>query len=224
MGRHSADAPADLPGDEPDDGLPDFGEHGNYSPPSIPARSPPGYRRRVGVAIGIVMLGVILLVFGIVTLTIGDDPQTSAGQDTTVLPPTTLPPTTLPPTPLPPTPAETVSTSQPAPVTTTSAATESSQVLPVTVPNNVPDLTVGLATRVAAALEAGGWPITELLNYSETQVPVTTVFFTPGNEAEEAAAHALVAQFPEITGGAEPRFEGLDGVGLTVAAVGDWVP
>ncbi|MEJ7770926.1 MAG: LytR C-terminal domain-containing protein [Geodermatophilaceae bacterium] len=214
MGRHSADAPAALPGDEPDDGRPDFGEDRNYSPPSIPARSPPGYSRRVGVAIGIVMLGVILLVFGIVTLTTGDDPQTSAGQDTTVLPPT----------PLPPTPAETVSTSQPAPVTTTSAAPESSQVLPVTVLNNSPDLTVGLATRVAAALEAGGWPITELLNYSETQVPVTTVFFTPGNEAEEAAAHALVAQFPEITGGAEPRFEGLDGVGLTVAAVGDWVP
>jgi len=94
--------------------------------------------------------------------------------------------------------------------------------LPVTVLNN--SAVNGLAARVAAVLEANGWPIADLRNYSETQVPATTVFFTSGAADEEAAALALVAQFPQIAGGAAPRFDGLDGVGLTLTAVGDWLP
>lgn len=211
MGRHRADAASAVPGEEP-------GQTGGFSEdkadgqPALGSPAPPpGYRRRVAVAVGVALLGVILLVFGFVSLTTTNDPpiassqvtpQGTEGQSTVVPPVTTLPP--LP--------------------TTTSAGPSSPEMLPVTVLNNSPDLTAGLATRVADALQAGGWPIAELLNYSDSQPSATTVYFTPGNAAEQAAAQALVDQFPEIEGGVEPRFDGLPGTGLTVAAVGDWLP
>jgi len=158
------------------------------------------------------VVGLVLLVFGFLSLTSTDDPPSTASQGTSNSPADS--PTTTPATPS---------------VTTTAAASTSPAppappVLPVTVLNNSPNLTAGLATRVAAALEAGGWPIAEVSNYEGTQLPETTAFFTPGNAAEEASARALVAQFPEITGGVQPRFDGLAGTGLTVAAVGDWQP
>jgi len=165
-------------------------------------------RRRVAVAVGVAMLGVILLVFGLISLLSTDDPPTASSQTSSSA-------------------AETVATTQPTVVTTTAATSTRPPVpafLPVTVLNNSPDLEAGLATRVAAALEAGGWPIADLANYDRTQVEATTAFFTPGNAAEQAAAQALSVQFPEISGGAVPRFDGLDGAGLTVVAVGDWDP
>lgn len=194
-------------GGEPDGQRAYFDDHQNDSVARVAAPTSSGFRRRVGVAIGLVTLGVLLLVFGIVTLTTTDDPQSTTSQDNAGIPLTS---------------SATVSPPAPAPDPGTSAGPTSPVVLPVTVLNN--SSLIGLASKVAAELEAGGWPIAELLNYSETQVPATTVFFTPGNAAEQAAAQALVSQFPEITGGAEPRFEGLDGAGLTVAAVGDWQP
>jgi len=209
MGRHSAPEPAVPSDDEPDGQSDDFDSSQSVADFSAFSHTHPGSRRRVSLAVGLVMLGVILLGFGFVSLTMGDDPQNTSqqtnGQDTTAVPLTT---------------SATVATSEPAPPT--SPAPPSPAVMPVTVLNN--SAVGGLAARVAAELEAGGWPIAELLNYSETQVRATTVFFSPGNAAEEAAAQALITQFPEITGGAKPRFNGLDGSGLTVAAVGDWVP
>ncbi|MGI8720691.1 MAG: LytR C-terminal domain-containing protein [Geodermatophilaceae bacterium] len=219
MGRHSAQAPATPSGDDPD------GEAaGSYSDEyenllvgrgaaPVRARS----RNRVGFAVGLVLLGVILLVFGLITLTTDPDPPTTAGQDSSVTATTLV--ASTPALSLQPTLSPSATSEPPA---QTSAAPPSQEVLPVTVLNN--SAMSGLASRVAVELEAGGWPIAELLNYSETQVPVTTVFFTPGKPMEKAAAQALAAQFPGITGGAKPRFDGLDGSGLTVAAVGDWVP
>ncbi len=216
MGRHSAAAPATPSGKDPDGNAADFDENASY--PShrhaAPVRSGP--RRRVGFAVGLVILGVILLVFGLITLTTTDVPETTAGQDSTE---SAQPPAATGTSPSPqPTPSPSA-TPAPAP---TSAGPPAAAVMPVTVLNNSP--LTGLAARIAGELEAGGWPIAQLLNYSETQVPVTTVFFTPGKPKEKAAAQALAAQFPEITGGAKPRFEGLAGTGVTVAAVGDWVP
>lgn len=150
------------------------------------------------------------MVFGVITLTQADDPATTSSQDSATQATATT--------------AQTPSSTVPSSAPVTSSASQSPEMLPVTVLNNSPGLTPGLATNVADALEAGGWPIAELLNYSETQMSATTAFFTPGNAAEESAAQALVVQFPEISGGAQPRFEGLAGAGLTVAAVGDWVP
>lgn len=209
MGRHSADRPSAPSGEQPSkrDAFTDYetGEHDVVSP-----SSPPGSRRRVAVAAGIALLGVILLVFGLVSLLgSNDDPQATTGQNSSSA---AAEPTAV---------STTATAATTPPVTSTAPAPE---FLPVTVLNNSPDLTAGLATRVAAALEAGGWPIVELINYDETQLDVTTAFYTPGNADEEAAAQALVSQFPEIAGGAVPRFEGLAGTGLTVAAVGDWMP
>lgn len=208
MGRHSADAASAVPGEEPgQSGVVNEYETGTQpavGPPRPPA--PPGYRRRVAVAIGVALVGIVLLVFGFISLTTTADPPANDAQNTTVAVSTPA-----------------VTTTQ-APVTTTSTPPPAPAVLPVTVLNASPELTPGLATSVAAALEAAGWPIVELRNYDTTEITQTTAYFTPGNAAEEAAAQALVAQFPEITGGAQPRFDELLGSGLTVATVGDWQP
>ncbi len=160
-------------------------------------------RRSMFVGIGATSLAIILLVI----VFIGLNPPLPDGQSTSGTTGTSEATGTAEP-----------STSDPAPTT----GPASSVVLPVTILNNSP--VNGLAARVATVLAASGWPIAALLNYSETQVPATTAFFTPGNATEEAAARAMVAQFPQISGGAKPRFEGLDGSGLTLAAIGDWVP
>jgi len=204
MGRHSADAAGASAEDRPQ---PDaFDDYDTASVGRVVAPTPPGFRRRVAVAVGVALLGVILLAFGIISLTnTTEDPSTNSQETDAVTQP----------------PAATTAVST-RPALTTSTVPTAPAVLPVTVLNNSP--VEGLAARVAEVLEAGGWPIAELLNYDETQAEATTVYFTPGNAAEETAAQALIAQFPEITGGAEPRFEGLAGSGLTVAAVGDWLP
>ena len=209
MGRHREDAVSGAPDEEL--GRPDqFGDYDTDSTSRIVASSVS--RRQVGLAVVVALLGIVLLVVGIITLITPEDPSSASGQDT---PAAGAAPSVT---------TGAAATTTPSTAPTTSAAPQSPAVLPVTVLNNSPDQAAGLATRVAAALEAGGWPIVELLNYDQTQLTASTVFFTPGNAAEEAAAQALVIQFPEISGGAQPRFEGLAGTGLTVAAVGDWLP
>lgn len=160
-------------------------------------------RRPWAVATGLGGLVVVLLISAITWLTSGlqDSPNNNAAA-TSVAPTVSIATTTSVP---------------PAALRSTSPA-----VLPVTVLNN--SAVNGLAARVAAVFEASGWPIRDLRNYTETRRPATTAFFTPGNAAEQAAAVALVAQFPQIAGGVEPRFPGLDGVGVTVTVVGDWLP
>lgn len=211
MGRHSAGGPSARSGEQPS-GRDAFSEYETDEQDVVSPSTSPAVGRRVAVAGGVALLGVILLVFGLVSLlSANDDPQSTASQNTSSADETTAAETTT---------ATTASTTPPV----TSTAPPAPAFLPVTVLNNSPDLTAGLATRVAAALEAGGWPIVELINYNEIQLDATTALFTAGNAAEEAAARALVTQFPEISGGAVPRFDGLPGSGLTVAAVGDWLP
>ena len=209
MGRHSADGPSAPSGEHPSR-RDAFGDYETGEQDIVVPSASPALRRRVAIAVGIALLGVVLLVFGLVSLlSTDDDPQTASGQNTASAAQTTAVPSVT-----------TAETTPPA----SSTAPPAPEFLPVTVLNNSPDLTAGLATRVAAELEAGGWPIVELLNYDQTQLDETTAFFTPGNAAEESAAQALVVQFPEISGGAVPRFDGLAGTGLTVAAAGDWLP
>lgn len=177
-------------------------------PPVTPAQ-----RRRIIAAIGMTVVGLILLVFGFISLTSTDDPPSAASQETLATAATTTTVTTT---------MTAVSTTPPS--TSSSVGSPAPVVLPVTVLNASPDLTPGLATRVADTLAAAGWPIADVQNYDASQIAVTTVYFTPGNAAEETAAQTLVTQFPEIAGGAQPRFPDLGGSGLTVAAVGDWLP
>lgn len=211
MGRHSADAASAVPDEHTGRSDHDIDDDTDTMAAVARPPPPPGYRGRVAVAVGVALLGIVLLVFGFISLITTNDPPPASGQGSSPAPPATAGSSAA-------TAAETAATQAPGTGQTSAAPA----VVPVTVLNN--SSVVGLASRVACALEAAGWPIAELLNYNETQVPATTVYFTAGNAAEEAGAHALAAQFPEITGGVEPRFDGLDGTGLTVAAVGDWLP
>jgi hypothetical protein len=68
-----------------------------------------------------------------------------------------------------------------------------------------------LAKRAAARFHAGGWPIT-LTGAFRGRIPVTTVYYAPG---QQASALALQKQFPAIER-VRPRFATLPGSGLTV--------
>jgi hypothetical protein len=93
----------------------------------------------------------------------------------------------------------TTTTSRPTTTTTTSQTRppgdgngEPGKSVPVRVLNN--SKIKGLAATAADDLRADGWQVTEVGNYSATNVPETTVYFRPGT-AEEAAARALAAEF-----------------------------
>ena len=69
----------------------------------------------------------------------------------------------------------------------------------------------GLAARVKERLEAGGWTVTGIDDF-RGNVPATTVYYPRGLQA---AARALMAQFPEI-GRIRPAFSGISTTQLTV--------
>ncbi|MFC4854320.1 LytR C-terminal domain-containing protein [Actinophytocola glycyrrhizae] len=64
--------------------------------------------------------------------------------------------------------------------------------VPVRVLNN--STVSGLAATAADDLREDGWQVTEIGNYSASNLPETTVFFRPGT-TEEAAARALATTF-----------------------------
>ncbi|MCU1589227.1 MAG: hypothetical protein JWP11_483 [Frankiales bacterium] len=89
------------------------------------------------------------------------------------------------------------------------AAPAAAPKLPLTVLNN--SNVNQLAKRAAARYQAGGWPI-KLTGAFRGRIPVTTVYYEPG---QQASAVALQKQFPAIER-VRPRFAGLPGSGLTV--------
>jgi hypothetical protein len=96
--------------------------------------------------------------------------------------------------------------------------------LPVTVLNETS--ITGLAARVSGAVKAGGWPVTDVGTYTPKDIATTTVYFTQGDDAQRAAAVALVDQFPQVHGPV-PRFFDVPGQptpGLVVVTTGDWKP
>ena len=86
-------------------------------------------------------------------------------------------------------------------------------VAPLFVANNTREQ--GKAHRAATKFQKGGWPISGTGNYRGRQLAETTVYYTPGNDRERAAAESLHQQFPQVKGVA-PRFAGLPGHGLVV--------
>lgn len=107
-------------------------------------------------------------------------------------------------------------TGTPAPTATSTAPAQAAPELPLLVLNN--SRIHGLATRAAAELRAGGWPVRGTGNF-RGRVEMTTVYYAPG---EEASARRLVADFPKVRRVA-PRFPGLPGSGLTVVVTRDWL-
>jgi hypothetical protein len=108
-------------------------------------------------------------------------------------------------------------------------AVEPTAAAPVRVPVTVLNATDvdGLAAKISAAVVGGGWESPGVGAYLGGDVPVTTVFFTEGDETQRQAALQLVDMFPQITGPA-PRFFELPpevvAPGLVVVAAGEWVP
>jgi hypothetical protein len=97
--------------------------------------------------------------------------------------------------------------------------------VPVTV-LNATDVT-GLAAKISATVVGGGWESPGVGAYRGGDVPVTTVFFTEGDETQRQAALQLVEMYPQITGPAPRFFElppDVTAPGLVVVAAGEWVP
>ena len=74
----------------------------------------------------------------------------------------------------------------------------------------------GLAARVAARFEAGGWPVRETGSL-RGRIRATTVYYEPG---QEAAASELARRFPFVVR-VLPRLPDLPGEGLTVVVTRD---
>ncbi|WP_155858773.1 LytR C-terminal domain-containing protein [Candidatus Blastococcus massiliensis] len=159
------------------------------------------------VAMGVVALGVL----GVYQFT---SPQTDEAAATTQQAPAPAP--VAPVAPLPELPEDTAPVEPP--VTT-----------PVRAPFVVLNATTvnGLAAKIAGTVGAGGWESAGVGAYQGTDVPVTTVFFTEGDETQRQAAIQLVDQFPELQGPAPRFFElpaDVTAPGLVIVAAGDWQP
>jgi hypothetical protein len=91
---------------------------------------------------------------------------------------------------------------------------------PLTVLNNT--VQPGLAESAAARFSATGWQVALVGNFAG-RIPSTTVYYTPGDAAQQRAAQALAAQFPGIHR-VLPRYSGLPPTpaGLVVVLTRDW--
>jgi hypothetical protein len=108
-------------------------------------------------------------------------------------------------------------------------AVEPTPAAPVRVPVTVLNATDvnGLAAKISQTVVGGGWESPGVGAYLGSDVPVTTVFFTEGDEKQRQAALQLVEMFPQITGPAPRFFElppNVQAPGLVVVAAGEWVP
>lgn len=191
------------------------------------ALAAPGTTRLVGIAV--VLVGVALLIFGVVALgggspdsgaapappSIGSPasntpppPTEGSGVGSTVAPSPTAAPTTVPTT-VPPR-----TTVAPVPPRTTAARA------PLTVLNN--SVIRGLADRAATAVQSRGWQVAQVGNFAG-QLPATTVYYTPGNSGEEAAARELAREFPQVSQ-VLPRYAGLPPTpaGIVLVVTKDW--
>lgn len=158
---------------------------------------------------GVALLGVaaVALVIGLITM-FGGNGDGRADGNGEERPPGQTETTTTRPSP-PGNPQSSASTSKSVPPTTTTTTEGSPPPTSGTVPpgdgNGEPEKSVpvrvlnnskirGLAATAADDLRADGWKVTEVGNYSATNLPETTVFFRP-NTDEEAAARALATEF-----------------------------
>jgi hypothetical protein len=181
-------------------------------------------------AAGFALLGVALiaLVIGVATLFTGGNgtnnaegtstppgPATSGPASSTEAPASSTAPqattttTTSPPTTTPPPTAGT--TTPPPPVTPTAKP-------PVRIYNN--STIAGLAARASDDVKRSGWEVAETGNYSQGQIPTTTVYFRPGTE-EEASAKQLASV---MRARVEERFEGIQAAhdGIIVIVTNDY--
>ena len=108
-------------------------------------------------------------------------------------------------------------------------AVEPTVTVPIRVPVTVLNATEinGLAGKISAAVVGAGWESPGVGAYEGGDVPVSTVFFTEGDETQRMSALQLIEQFPQLTGPAPRFFElpaDVTAPGLVVVAAGDWQP
>ena len=181
---------------------------------AIPADEDDEPRKPRGVIKGLVAMAVVGLgVLGVYTW-VAPAPQDAAAQTPAVT--STAPTAAVPTTSLPPLPTDPV-------------VVEPTVAAPVRVPVTVLNATDinGLAGKISGVIVGAGWESPGVGAYEGTDVPVSTVFFTEGDENQRTAALQLIEQFPQLQGPA-PRFFELPAEastpGLVVVAAGDWQP
>ncbi len=187
-----------------------------------------GLRSRLSAPLGAALLGAALAVAGVVLLVVGvlalfgDEPgPPGAAPPATAAPapPTGRPTPTATPSPATRTPTATARppTRVPTPPASTAPAPPRA---PLSVLNN--STVRGLGDQAAAAAQRRGWRVVQVGNFAG-RLPVTTVYFTAGNAAEERAARQLAEEFPKV-GQVLPRYAGLPPTpaGIVLVVTRDW--
>ncbi|MBB5956584.1 hypothetical protein FHS29_003170 [Saccharothrix tamanrassetensis] len=191
-------------------------------------------------AAGYALIGVavIALVIGVTSLFIGgDDPDTGAQQSSA--PPSSQQPTNSSDTPssgstssgstsaAAPTTTSPAAPDTPAPTTVPGAAGSTTAAPPpVTVPAKPPvrvynnSTVVGLAAKASDDIRRAGWEVADTGNYSQGQIPTTTVYFRPGTDEEASAQQLAQALKAEV----KPRFDGIESAhaGIIVIVTNDY--
>jgi hypothetical protein len=177
-------------------------------------------------AIGIVLLGLVVLVAAVVALRQPNGHRAAATTSTTTKPTTTKPSATA------------ARTSAASPVTTPSATSASTaptlaapgrsatstattatlKVIPLIVLNNTN--TAGLAQRAAQTFTGGGWTVTNYSSY-QNDIASTCAYYDPADPKNQQAAEALQAQFPQIQR-VKARFAGLPAGPVVVVLTGGY--
>jgi hypothetical protein len=183
----------------------------------------PGGARLFGALVALV--GVVLLVVGVVALGGGDSGSSGAA-------PAPSPSVATSPAPSRPTGSPSGSRSSgPQPTTgsrttaappsrTTAAPPATAARAPLTVLNN--STIDGLADRAAGEVQNRGWQVAQVGNFGG-RLPTTTVYYTPGDAAGQAAATELAREFPQIDQ-VLPRYAGLPPTpaGIVLVVTKDW--
>lgn len=187
------------------------------------ALAAPGTTRLAGIIV--VLVGVALLIFGVVALG-GGSPDSGAAPAPVSPSPSIGSPASASPSPSPsagPTAGSGVGSTVAPPAPTTAAPTPTRTTAaraPLTVLNN--SVIRGLADRAATAVQSRGWQVAQVGNFAG-QLPATTVYYSPGNAGEEAAARELAREFPQVSQ-VLPRYAGLPPTpaGIVLVVTKDW--
>jgi LytR cell envelope-related transcriptional attenuator len=190
----------------------------------------PGGARTVGVLVALV--GVALLIVGVVALGGGGSGSSGAAPAPAPVTPSasarpssarpsataSRPSASRAPTATRPAPSAGTTAAPPRPTTAPPPATPPRA--PLTVLNN--STIKGLADRAATAVQDRGWQVAQVGNFAGRLV-ATTVYFSPGNSVEEAAARELAREFPQVTQ-VLPRYAGLPPTpaGIVLVITKDW--
>jgi hypothetical protein len=173
------------------------------------------------------LLGVaaVALVIGVISLFGGGDDNPPSANSTSQQPastaPSTEPGTSAPETttasPAIPTIVAPTTTTEP-PVTQPPAGEPPVAKVPVRVYNN--STIAGLAARASDDVKRSGWEVAETGNYSQGQIPTTTVYYRPGTNEEASAKQLATALQARV----EARFDGIQSAnaGIIVIVTNDY--